>query len=77
MEIISLKKENIKLLTRVVSAEQYSRVNCLELHNKPYENEEDVSSIVRQKVALDYTIYENKLNFHRLHKKNDGKLPHI
>lgn len=77
-EISGLKKENEMLHREISDLQQYSRVNCLELHNYPVEKNEDLVGVVKSVgSALGHPISEQLIdNCHRLpSRKGDSKSP--
>jgi hypothetical protein len=76
-EIAALKAQNIMLQERVGELEQYSRVNCFEIHGIPQQENENVSGIVVSVGrALNYPVTEFQIdNCHRLPARQGGGRP--
>ncbi|XP_022198942.2 uncharacterized protein LOC111062685 [Nilaparvata lugens] len=78
-EIIALKKENEELRRAISDIQQYTRSNCLELHNFPQEENEDLLGVVKSvSKALGHTITDLQIdNCHRLPTREKDKVPPI
>lgn len=78
-EIVDLKRRNVELESRLTDAEQYSRINNVEIHGIPQTGNENVSEIVQNVgKALDVPISEVDIDVcHRLGKTTDRRSPAI
>lgn len=70
-----LKKKICDLEARIEDEEQYSRVNCIEIHGIPQQTNENVLQIVKEVgVAIDYKVSDDMIdNCHRLGRSVSGK----
>jgi hypothetical protein len=79
-ENINLKEKVRQLEERIDDSDQYSRLNTVEIHGVPQEENENVMEVVKKLgVALDMPITEEMVDAcHRLRRKQgDGRAPGI
>ncbi|XP_039287801.1 uncharacterized protein LOC120352170 [Nilaparvata lugens] len=79
LEINILKKQNHNLQRAVSDLQQYTRSNCLELHNYPQEKNEDLIGVVKSvSKALGHELTDMQIdNCHRLPTRDQKKTPPI
>ncbi|RZF35706.1 hypothetical protein LSTR_LSTR009574 [Laodelphax striatellus] len=79
LQILKLKEDNESLHRSLSDLQQYSRTNCIEIHNYPVVPNENIVEVVKEiGKALDYPISEQQIdNCHRLPTRKTNIPPPI